>query len=64
MGQKLPPDDAAEQLIHERALIDHLVATFHSGTHPSEGTREQSIVIYEQIRREWPDDLALGRGVS
>ncbi|HXP30314.1 MAG TPA: hypothetical protein VN832_04430 [Stellaceae bacterium] len=59
MNEKAQPmDDVAEQAIHDRSVIDHVVHTFSSGAEdgsPKEPGREQSAQIYHQIRRTWPD---------
>jgi hypothetical protein len=53
-------DETAQQSIHDRSVIDHLVATFHSEASLTEPVRDRTPALYDQIRREWPADLALG----
>lgn len=55
-----PSDDAAEQSTHDRSLIDHLIATFHSDSPDVAVAPEPRQAIYDQIRREWPPSLTLG----
>lgn len=55
-----PCDEAAEQIVHDRSLIDHLITTFHSDSRDGTPAAEQPQAIYDQIRREWPSSLTLG----
>ncbi len=56
-----PSDEAAEQIIHDRSLIDHLIATFHSDSRDGVVEAEPPQAVYDQIRREWPPSLTLGK---
>jgi len=53
-------DETAQQSIHDRSVIDHLVATFHAEARAAEPVRDRTPALYDQIRREWPADLTLG----
>jgi hypothetical protein len=53
-------DETAQQSVHDHSLIEHLVATFHAEASPTEPMRDRTPALYDQIRREWPADLALG----
>ncbi len=55
-----PSDEAAEQIIHDRSLIDHLIATFHSDSRDGAAEAAEPRAVYDQIRREWPASLTLG----
>jgi hypothetical protein len=53
-------DEAAAQSVHDRSLIDHLVATFHSPEEDQAPASEQQRAVYDLIRTEWPQSLTLG----
>jgi hypothetical protein len=53
-------DEAAVQSVHDRSLIDHLVATFHSAGEDRAPASEQPRAVYDLIRTEWPQSLTLG----
>ena len=53
-------DDSAKQIVQDRSLIDHLVATFHSDNPEDEPAEAPAEAVYNLIRREWPENLALG----
>lgn len=59
-GQARPTDAAAQQWIHDRCVIDHLIKTFHSEEGHREPREIRRIGVYDQIKRQWPTDLALG----
>jgi hypothetical protein len=52
-------DESAKQIVQDRSLIDHLVATFHSDS-PDDAPAAPAEAVYNLIRREWPENLALG----
>ncbi|HEX6841665.1 MAG TPA: hypothetical protein VF113_09045 [Stellaceae bacterium] len=52
-------DESAKQIVHDRSLIDHLVATFHSDS-PDEPAAAPAEAVYDLIKREWPENLTLG----
>ena len=53
-------DESAKQIVQDRSLIDHLVATFHSDNPEDEPATAPAEAVYDLIRREWPENLALG----
>jgi hypothetical protein len=53
-------DEAAVQSVHDRSVIDHLVATFHSAGEDSAPRSEERRAVYDLIRTEWPQSLTLG----
>lgn len=53
-------DESAKQIVQDRSLIDHLVATFHSDIADDEPAAVPAEAVYNLIRREWPENLALG----
>ena len=53
-------DEADLQSVHDRSLIDHLVATFHSTDEDRTPASEQRRAVYDLIRTEWPQSLTLG----
>lgn len=53
-------DESAKQIVQDRSLIDHLVATFHSDSADDEPAAAPADAVYDLIRREWPENLALG----
>lgn len=55
-------DESARQVVHDRSLIDHLVATFHSDSRDDEPAAEPAEAAYHLIKREWPVNLRLGVG--
>ena len=59
-GQAHPLDEATQQSIHDRSVIDHLVETFHSARGIHAPQQAKTPKIYDQIRREWPFELTLG----
>jgi hypothetical protein len=50
-------DESAQQSIHDRSVIDHLVATFHSETRDEKPEAVRAEAVYDLIRREWPATL-------
>jgi hypothetical protein len=52
-------DEAAQQLVNDRNLIDHLVQTFHAES-DRRLPQERVAQTYEQVRREWPHDVVFG----
>jgi hypothetical protein len=52
-------DDSAKQIVQDRSLIDHLVATFHSERRDDEAMEAPAEPVYHLIKREWPFDLTL-----
>lgn len=58
--QTQPADEAATQSIHDRSLIDHLIATFHSDDDGRVPAGERPKPVYDLIRREWPSSLTFG----
>ena len=55
-------DEAAQQAINDRSVIDHLVQIFHDDSGGFAQRPQPPVAPYEQIRREWVDDLPLGTG--
>jgi hypothetical protein len=55
-----PSDEATEQSVHERSLIDHLVATFHSADDEPAPVSEPSKAVYDLIRTEWAPTFNYG----
>jgi hypothetical protein len=55
-------DEAAQQAINDRSVIDHLIQVFHGGSGDLVPRPQPPVPPYEQIRREWVDDLPLGTG--
>jgi hypothetical protein len=53
-------DESAKQIVHDRSLIDHLVATFHSDSPDDEPAAAPAEAVYDLIKREWPENLTLG----
>lgn len=53
-------DDSAKQIVQDRSLIDHLVATFHSERRDEEPAAGPVEPVYHLIKREWPLDLTHG----
>ena len=53
-------DESAKQIVQDRSLIDHLVATFHSDSLEDGPAEAPAEAVYDLIRREWPENLALG----
>jgi len=53
-------DESAKQIVQDRSLIDHLVTTFHSDNPEHEPAAAPAEAVYDLIRREWPENLALG----
>ncbi len=54
------PEEIAEQAIHDRSVIDHVVHAFslsHSDRSPRTPIREKSAEIYHRIRRTWPEQV-------
>jgi hypothetical protein len=56
-------DDSAKQIVQDRSLIDHLVATFHSGPHDEEAAPAPAEPVYHLIKREWPFELTQGKRI-
>ena len=54
------PDEAEQQLIQDRSVIDHLIGVFHTSGGDAEPETVRTARIYDQIRREWPVELTLG----
>lgn len=54
-------DESATQVVHDRSLIDHLIAIFHSDSR-EEPAAEPTEAAYHLIKREWPANLTLGIG--
>jgi len=59
-AQTQSADEASVQSVHDRSLIDHLVATFHSADEDRAAASEQPRAVYDLIRTEWPQSLTLG----
>jgi hypothetical protein len=53
-------DESARQIVQDRSLIDHLVSTFHSDSPDDGPTAAPTEAVYHLIKREWPENLALG----
>jgi hypothetical protein len=53
-------DEASLQLVQDRSLIDHLVATFHADEDQAPASAHQPRPVYDLIRTEWPQSLTLG----
>ena len=52
-------DKSEQQSIHDRSVIDHLVATFHSETRDEKPAEVPAEAVYNLIRREWPATLGV-----
>lgn len=59
-GTTQAADESATQIIQDDSVINHLIATFHSGAHAAEPDSTPPDVVYHLIRREWPVNLTLG----
>jgi hypothetical protein len=59
-GTAQAADESATQTIQDHSVIDHLIATFHSGARTAEPIGTAPEAVYDLIRREWPVNLTLG----